>query len=403
MSYNLTPDHLDRAQAFLRSLKTDDKGLPLVDIDQFWSDNEIAGADPFGKDIPQAAFGAICNWECVFAEMGIEQDWWRWFHDPAWRHALGEAYDDRAERIVGRRLLNVPPPGEPGSDYQVFMPIKKLHDVFEMEEVWDTTSQSYWLMESVTSERDLEALLDRVDARDVREFILPSNWDTLKGLLKSSGLSIPLYRAQRGPVTFATSMVGVEFLLMLILDNPDLAARLRDTILRVMRDIARVLDEESGYTPKDAPNGWYWLDDNCYLLNPAMYEFFALPIVQGMFDTYSPAPEHYRGQHSDSAMGHLLPLLATCDLRDCNFGPTLTVSEIRSHMPTTVIQGQLAPFTYSRDERLSMVAEFIRDFDQAREQRGLNFSTAGSINNGSRLEGMRLFMATIQQLGRYET
>ena len=29
-----------------------------------------------------------------------------------------------------------------------------------------------------------------------------------------------------------------------------------------------------------------------------------------------------------------------------------------------------------------MVAEFLRDFAQPREARGLNFATAGSINNG---------------------
>jgi uroporphyrinogen decarboxylase len=403
MSYNLKPHHLDQATQFLRDLKLADDGLPLVDIEQFWMDNDLAGANPFGKDIPQVAFGALCNWECVFEEMGIAQDWWKWYHEPAWRHALGEAFDDKAERLVGRRLLHIPPPGEPGSDYQAFMPIKKLNDVFEMEERWDKVSQSYWLMESATNEAELTALLDRVDALDMREFILPSNWDKIKHLLKSGGVHIPAYRAQRGPVTFATSMVGVEFLLFLILDNPTLAARLRDTILRAMREIAIVLDEEAGYTPEDAPRGWYWLDDNCYLLNPAMYEQFALPIVQGMFDTYAPDPADSRGQHSDSSMGHLLPLLATCNLHNCNFGPTLTVEEIRRHMPTTVIQGQLAPFTYSRNEHTNMVAELIRDIEQSRDARGLVFTTAGSINNGSRLEGMRLFMAAIQQLGRFDT
>ena len=49
----------------------------------------------------------------------------------------------------------------------------------------------------------------------------------------------------------------------------------------------------------------------------------------------------------------------------------------------------------------NMVAEFLRDFGQAREKRGLNFTTAGSINNGSRLSGMRLLMAAVQRYGRY--
>jgi len=49
-----------------------------------------------------------------------------------------------------------------------------------------------------------------------------------------------------------------------------------------------------------------------------------------------------------------------------------------------------------------MVAEFLRDFDQAKAKRGLYFTTAGSINNGSRLTGMRLLMAAIQRYGRYQ-
>jgi uroporphyrinogen decarboxylase len=100
-------------------------------------------------------------------------------------------------------------------------------------------------------------------------------------------------------------------------------------------------------------------------------------------------------------MGHLLPLLARVDLTGTNFGPTLTVAEIRRHLPRAVIDGQLAPFTFCRNEEANMVAEFLRDFDQAREFRGLCFATAGSINNGSRLTGMRLLMAAIQRYGRY--
>jgi len=39
----------------------------------------------------------------------------------------------------------------------------------------------------------------------------------------------------------------------------------------------------------------------------------------------------------------------------------------------------------------------------ARESRGLVFTTAGSVNNGSRLTGMRLIMAAVQRFGRYDS
>jgi len=194
----------------------------------------------------------------------------------------------------------------------------------------------------------------------------------------------------------------VENLLFLIMDNDSLAERFRDTILRTMLEIARVLDEEAGDTPETAPRGFNFADDNCALLNPEMYELFGLPVLKGMFDVYASHPGERRFQHSDSAMGHLLPLLAEAGLTAVNFGPTVMADEIDEHLPHTVIHGVLAPFTYSRHDELGMVCELMRDFMLTRERRGLVFATAGSVNNGSPLVGMRLMMATIQRHARYD-
>ncbi len=127
-----------------------------------------------------------------------------------------------------------------------------------------------------------------------------------------------------------------------------------------------------------------------------------MPIHRRVFGKFAPDKKlHYRYQHSDSAMGHLLPLLAELDLTGTNFGPTVTVSEIRHYCPNAVIHGQLAPFTLSRSEHANIVAEFLRDFEQAKEKRGLLFTTAGSINNGTSLQSIRLVMSVIQHHGRY--
>jgi hypothetical protein len=44
----------------------------------------------------------------------------------------------------------------------------------------------------------------------------------------------------------------------------------------------------------------------------------------------------------------------------------------------------------------------FRDYEMSLEKRGVVFATAGSINNGSRLTGMRLIMAAIQEFCRYD-
>ncbi len=386
------------AEALVREAHANE-GLAPLDIERFWADEEIARQDPFGDHIPQVPLGVRMSWECVFDELGVEENARRFLNDHEWASALIEAYNEKAERIVGKRLLN---PRNRSLPEDHFPAPKQLHDIFEARNVWHCGS--WWLQQSAHNESELEGLLDRVDERleNLRTFLLPPEWDERKEVLLARGIKPPLYRHQRGPVTFATSIFGTENLLTLIMLNPDLAVRLRDTILRAMLERHRILSAEAGYAQGEYPHGFSFADDNCCLLNPRMYELFGYPILKGMFDHCCPNPGDRRFQHSDSAMAHLLPILARLDFSEVNFGPTVTVTEIRSHMPGTVIQGRLAPFTFSRNNEVEMVAEFLRDFRMARESRGLVFATAGSINNGSRLSGMRLLMAAIQRYGRYD-
>ena len=391
------PDHVQKAQWLLAETRRSD-GLAPLDVERFWADQEKATKDPFGREIPQVALGILMSGECVYDELGVAEDYWRYEHDEPWRLGLNKAYNDKSEKIVGRRLLDEKP-----SDPSLKWPDRKtLADVFEAKNEWH--GWSWWLQKSAHSPDELSALLDRVEKRleQLRDFLLPENWDTEKARLLARGTKPPLYRSQRGPVTFATSIYGAEELLLLVLDQPDLAVRLSKTILKTMLAIARLLDAEAGYTPATAPRGFGFADDNCCLMTPEMYRLFALPIVKGMFDAYSPAPADPRYQHSDSAMGHLLPILGPLNYTGVNFGPTVLASDIRRHMPRAVIDGQMAPFTFSRNEEEQIILEFLRDHEMTRETRGLMFSTAGSINNGSRLTGMRLIMSAIQHFGRFD-
>ena len=371
--------------------------LAPVDLDRFWEDQEKAVADPFG-DIPQVAMGIRMGDLCMFDELGVEEDMWRLDHDDELCLSMRRAYNDRSEWIVGRRLL---PEMLPRKDWQ-YPAMKGLHDVFEAENVWH--AGSWWLQQSARNAAELEALLDRVEARlqgGLREFLLPENWEQEKTRLMAEGIKPRLYRSQRGPVTFAASIYGPENLVFLILENQALAIRLRDLILETMLEIARITDEEAGFSPETAPHGFSFSDDNSMLLNPDMYELFGYPVLKGIFDRYCPDPEDRRHQHSDSAMGHLLPILGRLNFTAVNFGPTVMADRIRQHMPKAVIQGVLAPFTFMRNDSEEIVRQFRRDFEMIRETKGLLFTTAGSINNGSSLASMRLIMSTIQREGRF--
>ena len=364
-----------------------------VDIERFWADDAVAHEDPFGAHIPQVPLGIRMSYECVFSEMGYPFDLGRLEQDDQFAHNVAKAYNDKAEQIVGRRLLD-----ENRYDSRKRFPhVKGVGELFECKRVWE--SQSWWLMEAASTPAELEALLDRVDRLDLRQEMFPDNWESeCKRIYEQFGIRPSLGRHLRGPVTLATSIYGSENLIYLILDESDLAARFRDTILRVVLEYYRICDEVSGQTDR---RGFSFADDNCALLSPEMYAFFGQPILQKVFDTFAPDPGDLRNQHSDSEMGHLLDLLAETGLTRVNFGPTVMVRQIRDAMPNAVIYGALAPFTFMRNDPEQIIAEVKRDCEQARPERGLVLATAGSINDGSSLASMRVVMHAIQKYGRY--
>ncbi|HUM62000.1 MAG TPA: uroporphyrinogen decarboxylase family protein, partial [Clostridia bacterium] len=213
------------------------------------------------------------------------------------------------------------------------------------------------------------------------------------------GIRPALMRHIRGPVTLACSIMGTEQFLFLIIDEPDLARRFSHVITKVTLEMAAIMDEEAGTDAVQQP-GFSFADDNCCLLSPPMYELFGYPVLKEVFARYSPGPEDKRYQHSDSAMGHLLPLLGSLQLNGVNFGPTVLIPEIRKHLPRARIDGCLSPMTFMRNDREGILREVQRDLKDALVHNGVNISTAGSINNGSSLESMRLVMQIIQNYGR---
>ena len=389
-----------------------------VDIEQFWADDEIAHkANCFSPEAPQVALAIRMSDECVFAE--LDEPGEPWGNTPIQRRLqLNNRYNDKAEKIVGRRLLS-----ETAQEYtHPFPPIKPIGEVFGGEYVFENGST--WLKQSCRTPKELESVLDEVEKTDLRERILPPDWEAQKQrVYQDSGKKPSPFRGVRGPVTLATSIYGPENLVFLILDVPELAMRFSQAISDVIVGYTEIMDIEAGYSKDCAPPGFSFCDDNCCLLNDQMYEMFAYPILKRIFDRWSPVqttsdvkaarngqsrgstPQQYtadvRYQHSDSAMAHLLPVLARLNLTCCNFGPTVSVDQIRKHMPRTRIDGCLAPFTFMSNDQERIIAEVKRDCQMAKEARGLNVMTAGSINNGSRLESMRAVMHAIQKHGRY--
>ncbi len=369
-----------------------------LDIEQFWKDDETAHKDNcFSKESKQVALGIRMSGECVFAELGEDGDPWG-YTPPERILDLNKRYNEKALKIVGRKLLseNLPEPED-----SKFPAYREIGEVFGGKYVFD--GHTTWLEGSIDDEFALEKKLDEIDKMDLRQFILPPDWEEKKNyIFEKYGKKPRVFDDIRGPVTLATSVFGTENLIYLLYDSPDLAKRFADTIANVVIGYYDIFQVESGKLGS-GEGGFRFRDDNCSLLNPELYELFGYPILKKIFDHCAPRPEDWRYQHSDSAMEHLLPILARFNLSACNFGPTVTVDKIRKYMKTTRIDGALAPFTFMNNDAEKIIEEVKRDCADARvdDIRGLNLNTAGSINNGSSLESMRTVMAAIQNYGRY--
>ena len=369
-----------------------------LDIEQFWKDDALAHEENcFSEASVQVALGIRMSEECVFVELGEEGH--PWDTTPRQRRLeLNKRYNDLSQVAVGLRLL---PETLPDPD-SLFPEYKMIGEVFGGR--YEVLNHTTWLGSDIQSTQELEKQLDFAEKVSLREFVLPANWENeKKRIYETYGLRPAPFGHIRGPITLAASIFGAENLIFLYYDAPELFERFGQAILRVVMEYISLFRDEAGYTEQTLPHGFSFADDNCMLMTPEMYEMFGYPVLKSVFERVSPNLHDKRFQHSDSAMGHLLPILGRLDFNGVNFGPTLSVREIRRHMPNARIDGQLSPMTFMRNDEDGILQEALRDFEMAREGdlRGLNFSTAGSINNGSKLSSMRLIMAIIQNYGRY--
>lgn len=374
-----------------------------LDIDQFWKDEEIAHKDNcFSKEAPQVALGIRMSEECVFAELGEEGQPWG-YTSPERRYELNCRYNEKACKIVGRALLpEIKPKKEPEIAIPAYRPVAELFGGYFFFD-----GNTTWLKGTMDGPEDLKKKLDAIsallaDPDAFRGWVLPKDWDAqCKAVYELTGQRPAPFGGIRGPVTMGTSVYGVEDLLYLYYDDEGLFTHFADVMGDVLIAYIDLFLRES--QTDDPYHGFCFCDDDSNLMSPDMYKAFGYRVLKRVFEKTAPLPHHYRYQHSDSAMGHLLPLLADFNLTGCNFGPTLTVQQIRRYMPNTCIDGQLAPFTFMRNDEDAIIAEVKRDCLAAKENdlRGLNLTTAGSINNGSLLTSMRTVMAAIQNYGRY--
>ena len=377
---------------------------PELDVEQFWKDNELAMRDNcFYEKAPQVAFGIDILDECVITELGLDMH--PWAHvPPAEMTEYRKRYNDKAERIIGKRILREEP--KPHLKF----PAVKLHGTV-LGGVYEEKDHVEWLHSDIKTPQQLEKQLDQTDRilLNLRDFILPPNWDSeKKRMFEECGETPDPYwygRRVRGPVTLAMSIFGIENTIFLMCDEPDLAHRFFDTIEKIIMGYIKIFEAEAG-PEKMADNTYAYRfnDDNCCMMTADLYEEYAFPILQRVFAYTCPDRlKNCRYQHSDSAMGHLLPVLGKLDFTAVQFGPTVLLDQIRKYMPNTRVDGCISPMTLMYNDEEKIIAEVKRDCEMAKAlgTRGLKIDAAGSVNYGTKLTSLRAAMYAVQTYGRY--
>ena len=374
-----------------------------LDLEQFWKDDELAHLNNcFYEKASQVAFGINVLPECVFSELGLPGEPWG-DNPPELMREYCCRYNDKAEKIIGKRILSEEYP----KSYQKFPNVRLHGEVFGGRYTY--MNGVYWLESDIKTPKKLEMVLDCVERMDLRSFILPDNWySEKKRIYELTGETPDPYwfgRRVRGPVTLAMSIYGIENLIYLMYDEPELAHRFFKSISDVLMGYVKIMEQEAGDKKITSKHwGYRFNDDNCCMLTADLYEEYAYPVLKRIFDYTCPDPElDCRYQHSDSAMGHLLPILGRLNFTAVNFGPTVLVDQIREYMPKTRIDGCISPMTLLSNDEERIIAEVKRDCDmiKALGTRGLNIDAAGSVNFGTKLTSIRAAMYAVQKYGRY--
>ena len=362
---------------------------PIFDLTAFWAENDLCRDRPFCIDKPRAPIEISIDDHWLLEEMQVPSTV-QYFSDPTYRSETNRACNDRLEEQLGKRFFSesIDPPS-----------ILRLEEVMGSER-HVVEGGTPWLEAGYLTIDALEAGIRDMEnwSDDQLRSVIFSTRGIVTEVEPSNMGAKEIRRAgSRGPATQATSIVGTMNCLYWIMDYPEVMGKFFELLADIIIRYHRIVEVDSGVEYQ----GYYWLDDNCALYSPDLYEEFCYPALKRVTDTFAPELGHYRYQHSDSEMRHLLPILSRIGFHGVNFGPTLPAELIRHHMPHAVIHGEVAPNTL-RDKPLdAVVAEVRRDFDAVGGDGGLVVTTCGSVSAGTTIESIRGFMWAVHEYCRY--
>ncbi len=359
-----------------------------LDLNTFWQENEKA-LQQKPEDRKRIPIQFSVDDHYLLETLGIHTTL-RFYQDFEYRMHLHTRMNDAMEARLGRRFFQE-------ESCEAPEPIR-----FEvlMGAHWELREGGTpWLESDVSDERDLDRIIENAEKLDLRKVGFSEDWQERKKKYETvTGKRLKLGGSwARGPATMATSILGTTNTCLFMMDEPERMDAFFDVLGRKQLEWHMALMEATDNLHFD---GYALADDNCCLFPPRQYERFCAPVLDRLFKTLAPSPDHRRYQHSDSAMGHLMPILRELGVNAVNLGPTLHPLEIRQAMPNAEINGQLPPMLLRNGSPVEIVSAIRRDLDAVGGDGNMVACTAGSMAGGTPMENFLLYMQTIDRYGR---
>ncbi len=361
-----------------------------IDVVAFWEENERC-MEPFSTNKPRVPMAYWLDDHYILGFMGIE-DSVRYFTDFAYRAEMNRQANERLIPLLGRAFYSETHMGHLRGDFEAS--IGSTQDLRQGDTPWVMPIPD-------NSVAGVKKWIEEAARLDMKVAAFPDGWHEKQARIReATGVQVRLAgTGNTGPATCASHLVGTTELCLYIMDEPEMM----DDFFRVLADKfieyhEAVLQDDLGYVPRE---GFSINDDNSFLFSPRLYERFCAPFMERVFAAFAPEPQHKRRQHSDSAMGHIMPILNDIGVNEVNFGPTIHPADIRKAMPKAIIHGQIPPFTL-KDGTPEQIIEMVRrDIDAVAADGGLVECPAGSVPIGTSIENLKVYMWAVQEYGRY--
>lgn len=355
-----------------------------MDVKAFWAENERCFGR-FDRHKPRVPISFWLDDHFLLEAMKLPSTI-RYYRDEPYRLSVHRAYNQMTRRILGRAFYDEDPAPQPVR-FEVLMGAK-----WELRE-----GGTPWLESQVRDERDLLAAVERMERMDVEKAMFQGDWPVrLAAYMENHEALPPMGGGSRAPVTMATSILGTENLCYFLYDEPGLMTRFFEALSKNLVRYQRALRKLTGLSRP----GYAFTDDNCYLMTPKLYRKFALPAMQRILTAFAPGKSDLRHQHSDSDMGHLMPILNELGINAVNLGPNIAPRDIRRAMPEAIIEGQMPPFLLRSGSREEIFEAVRRDIEMVGADGGLVECTAGSVAGGTSMENILAYMEAVARYGR---